>query len=349
VLSDLYVHDAIVNFTSRIAEWTKVKNIPSTIFTERHSQSISVDGNYSDFFRRVQADDVLLFHLPHEEPYLSKFMSLPCRKVVYYHNITPGSFFRPYDPVLANMLDRGRASLPLLAKADAVFAASNWSLAEVLPFLRPEAKYGVLPPFTEDMLSPLTLSPIDETPLFPPKSYLITVGRLVPHKNQVWGIRMFAELHKMLPDLSYLIVGSGIDSYEKELRLLASGLGEAASKIHFIGTVNDNKAASLFSNAAGLLCCSLHEGFCAPLVEAMVYGVPIFALSQPAVCETLGNSGVILDADDYKNAAEQIRAVLTEDQLSSTILQKKQQQLDKLKTKCKYSNFWVFINPNYSF
>ena len=42
------------------------------------------------------------------------------------------------------------------------------------------------------------------------------------------------------------------------------------------------------------LCLSEHEGFCVPLLEAMVFGVPVVAYDAGAVRETLRGGGVLL-------------------------------------------------------
>ena len=44
---------------------------------------------------------------------------------------------------------------------------------------------------------------------------------------------------------------------------------------------------------------SVHEGFCAPLIEALAHGVPVVARGAGAVPETLGGAGLVLDDADY--------------------------------------------------
>ena len=47
-----------------------------------------------------------------------------------------------------------------------------------------------------------------------------------------------------------------------------------------------------------MLCCSEHEGFCVPLVEAARLGLPVVASRQEAVAETLGAQGLAIEGDD---------------------------------------------------
>ena len=46
------------------------------------------------------------------------------------------------------------------------------------------------------------------------------------------------------------------------------------------------------------LCMSEHEGFCVPLLEAMMFKLPIIAYDSCAVPETLGNAGIVIDDKD---------------------------------------------------
>ena len=57
---------------------------------------------------------------------------------------------------------------------------------------------------------------------------------------------------------------------------------------------------------------SVHEGFCAPLIEALAYGVPVVAAGTGAVPETLGGAGLLVDGeDDLVLAAECLHEVIS--------------------------------------
>src|SRR5438874_8816045 len=44
--------------------------------------------------------DVTIFHFALPSPMTKAFASLEGRRVLQYHNVTPASFFAPYDPAL---------------------------------------------------------------------------------------------------------------------------------------------------------------------------------------------------------------------------------------------------------
>ena len=60
---------------------------------------------------------------------------------------------------------------------------------------------------------------------------------------------------------------------------------------------------------------SRHEGFCAPVVEAMRAGAPIVARDAGAVAETLGGGGVLVPDGDPRLVAEALAAVLGDEAL----------------------------------
>jgi glycosyltransferase involved in cell wall biosynthesis len=65
---------------------------------------------------------------------------------------------------------------------------------------------------------------------------------------------------------------------------------------------------------------SEHEGFCAPLVEAMTMDVPVLAYGAAAVPETLGGAGVSFAPKDLEIAAEWLDALVYDEPLRQAVL-----------------------------
>ena len=59
---------------------------------------------------------------------------------------------------------------------------------------------------------------------------------------------------------------------------------------------------------------SVHEGFCAPLVEALAHGVPVVARGAGAVPETLQGAGLVLDGDDLALVAEALHELVSSEE-----------------------------------
>lgn len=133
----------------------------------------------------------------------------------------------------------------------------------------------------------------DSTVIYPPvdmptvKSkqkgdYFLSVGRLTYAKRVDLAI---AACNKLRAPLKIV----GIGKEEAYLRSIAG------STIEFIGAVSDSKLAQLYVGAKALIFSALDEDLGMVPVEAMGYGVPVIALAQGGVLETVidGKTGVL--------------------------------------------------------
>ena len=74
------------------------------------------------------------------------------------------------------------------------------------------------------------------------------------------------------------------------------------------------------SRSAVYISLSEHEGFCAPLLEAMATDVPILAYAAAAVPETLDGAGVQFAPKDMEMAAELLGALAFDDDLRRGVI-----------------------------
>ena len=97
------------------------------------------------------------------------------------------------------------------------------------------------------------------------------------------------------------IAGSGKE--EKRLRALAG------PTIEFVGHPSDEELEELYSRARALVFTALDEDFGIVPVEAMGYGVPVIALSQGGVLETVddGKTGVYFSSPTKESLIQAIR------------------------------------------
>jgi glycosyltransferase involved in cell wall biosynthesis len=73
---------------------------------------------------------------------------------------------------------------------------------------------------------------------------------------------------------------------------------QAGDVVSEVGGVSRPMLAALYRRATALVHPSLHEGFGIPLVEAMCYGVPIVASSQPCIPEICDGAAALLSPTD---------------------------------------------------
>jgi glycosyltransferase involved in cell wall biosynthesis len=134
---------------------------------------------------------------------------------------------------------------------------------------------------------------------------VLTVGRIVPNKRLEDVIKAFTLYQRRhAPDASLVVVGSerGFERYRNALDVLAARLG--TRNVIFTGSISSEARDAWYRRADVYLSMSAHEGFCAPLIEALAHGVPVVARGAGAVPETLGGAGLVLDGADLPLVAE---------------------------------------------
>lgn len=248
--------------------------------------------------------DAVLLHLSIGSPVNLLFESLPCRKVIRYHNITPPAYFELWRPETARSLARGLEQVRALAgKADVNTAVSRFNAVElealgyrdvrVVPLLLDLARLKQAP-------DRRVLRSLDDG-----KANVLFVGRCAPNKKIEDLLAAFACFQRAVEPHSRLIhVGSwaGCERYHGLLLSMARQWG--LRDVIFAGSVPQAELNAYFEAARLFLCMSEHEGFCIPVLEAMLHDVPVMALAAAAVPETMDGAGVLFRDRDLPLVAE---------------------------------------------
>ncbi len=133
-----------------------------------------------------------------------------------------------------------------------------------------------------------TMPPVDG-------DYVLYVGALLPHKNVETLIRAFAVDDGRLPR-TLVLAGPHTLEEAREVAEWTVRYGLAKERVLQLGFVPAGTLSALYRQAALCVLPSLHEGFGAPLVEAMRLGVPFLASDIPAHRE-VGRDGVAYVAE----------------------------------------------------
>ena len=107
--------------------------------------------------------------------------------------------------------------------------------------------------------------------------------------------------------------------YVATVQRLADHLG-VGDAVELTGGVDDDTLAAHYSAADVFVCCSEHEGFGVPLVEAMSAGVPVVVFRAGAVAETVGAGAVVLDRKAPLTVAAAVARVLGDEALRDAIV-----------------------------
>jgi glycosyltransferase involved in cell wall biosynthesis len=244
----------------------------------------------------------------------------PDRLAVVYHNITPGELLRRFNPDVAALCDSGRQALGRLAPAKVLIADSTFNAYE----LRDATS-------REPVVVPLLLNlPRGATRDANRHPTVLSIGRIAPSKRLEDAIKTFAlyQRHRA-PDASLAIVGTavGFENYRAALELLVERV--QAKRVFLTGPLSTRARDAWYEHADAYLSMSVHEGFCAPLVEAMGHGVPVVARAAAAVPETVGGAGLVVDGD-LPHAAEALHEVVSSRETRRGLAEAAERRLSEL-------------------
>ena len=260
-----------------------------------------------------RAGDVTILHFAMPSPMTAAIATLPGTRVLCYHNVTPPSFFAPFDAGLTALTSRGRAELETLVdRVDLALGVSEYNRREledlgfdptgVLPLLVDTARLTDAPPV-----------PALERLLQDGLVNILFVGRIAPNKKIEDHIRL-AEQYKRYVDVYYRFIFVGrydaVPRYYDAVRGLIAEYRMLSDRFWFPGPVTTAALGAYYRNAHAYVSLSEHEGFCVPLVEAMSLDVPVLAYGAAAVPETLGGAGVCFTPKDLEFAAELLGALV---------------------------------------
>ena len=315
LLPTLAYGDAVGNDVVALQKYLKQKGFETKIYAENIDPRINekLVKHYTEL-PALSSEDILLYHFSTGSQAMSQILcKCTCRKVMIYHNITPGKYFTEYNKELAKLVDEGRNELRSLKDVfECCLAASEYNKQDliregytcpigVLPILIPFKDYEKLP--DEAILKKYENDGITN---------ILFTGRIAPNKKQEDVIAAFACYHKFMnPKSRLFIVGSdsGMETYADRLRRYVNLLG-IQENVVFTGHIPFSQILAYYRLADVFLCMSDHEGFCVPLVEAMIFNIPILAYRAAAVPETLGNAGIVLEERNPAYVATMIKNVV---------------------------------------
>jgi len=257
--------------------------------------------------------DILIYHHSRGwHPGVQLVREVQCRRVIRYHNVTPAAFFSGFSRTDQDLCERGRSELNELAAAqcDLYLSASSFSMQELIEKGADEEKSLVVSPFHGiDRLSTITADQETLKTYSGDTTNILTVGRVVPHKNLHHLIEVFAHYHYDYNKDSRLIIvgkgGEGFNTYGKLLHRVVQKL-DLTNAVVFTGGVSDEALKACYLVADAFVTVSEHEGFCVPLVEAMSMKLPITAYAHAAIPETLGDAGIVWPEHNALLMAESI-------------------------------------------
>ena len=224
---------------------------------------------------RPTGQDILWFHYSIWADNFAVLRQSTDFKVLDYHGVTPPHLSAEFDPRLAALCEKGIAALPAHANVFdwCIYHADNGRLdLEQAGYTRfskvrlpvDTAFFGL----KEDETLAALLRKLE---------YILFVGRIVPQKDVLGIIRVFAEVQKHKPDAALFLVGGHdvLPGYVEQARNEIQRLG-VAGRVQMTGKISDRAAlTTMYRHAKFLISLSEWENCCVPSGEAMFFGLPV--------------------------------------------------------------------------
>ena len=331
--------DAISNATLQMRDvfrsWgcrTDILARPSSVAVDRRDDARDIDKAVPE----ITPDDVAVLHLSIGNPVNLVFRDLRCRKAIVYHNVTPAHYFRVLNSSIAADLEEGRRHLEMLAgAAELNVADSSYNAAEMTAAGYRDAKVLPLPIDLDSFIGGPT-DPDTSASLDDGFYNVLFVGRLAPNKKLEDILTVMYYLVKIEPKARFIHVGSrdGLEMYSGLLQAHANALGLTIRNYRFMGSLPQKCLNACYASSHAFLCMSEHEGFCAPLVEAMLHKLPVLSLGSSAIPETMGGAGVLFgQPPDFPVIAETVAEVLHNQKLREEIIAKQNRRIEAFRNR----------------
>ena len=302
----------------------------TAMYAHRVEESLKGRVSFAESFD-ASPSDAVIYHMTTGTSFNRRVWNYPQKVALFYHNITPAKYF--FGNAWGSWLKclKGRRDLKKIAK-NTFFAwgASEYSRKEL-------EEVGI----SATAVLPIVVDPkfylgrgCDESVMKyrDGRLNILVVGRGVPHKKIHEAMEAAAWYRDNIsPKIRLVVVGNMKPSYEKKLRALYDEK-RLSDTVIFTGHISDDTLASWYRVADGLLTLSEHEGFCVPLIEAMIFGLPVFARPAAAIPETLGGAGTLLYDASPKGVSEKIANTLSDDAALARMKEGRRERLEQFST-----------------
>lgn len=293
------VHDAIGNDIELMYQLLNRKHTCRVFTINRLNNNLSyISERELDAFLEDPKVIIIYHHSVYWELGLEKVQKAKGTVIYRYHNITPETFFDKYDSFAYSQCKMGREQTLAFQKYEKGLKRNYYWLCDSsynVSDLKdtPAERIGICPPFNKieewGKVEPdeKILKELVESENF----NILFVGRVVPNKGHLKMIEVLRYYSSFYGDHVRLKVIGKFDSrlvvYNQLIKSKIEEYG-LSDLIEFIGEINDSTLMAYYLGCDAMLCCSEHEGFCVPIVEAQYFGLPIVAMESSAVPETIG-------------------------------------------------------------
>lgn len=246
--------------------------------------------------------DIVYYHYYIGDNFFENILSITKPKILYYHGITtPPEVYEPYSRDLSKECKKGLLELKNLQGFDLIMSSSMYNIKQLkeLAQLKKFSNYKIVNPVISVGRFVKEKKRLNEI------TNILYVGRIYSSKN-IEGIIDFAKKVEVLIRKKVIVSLAGSKVEESYLQSLLKKANLENITLDVDIGLNDEEIIKKYENADVFVTFSHHEGFCIPLIEAMGMGLPIVTHNLTAIPETMSRQGIVVEAYDYKTAAEKL-------------------------------------------
>ena len=331
LLAALAPGDAIGGQALQIQAQLRRAGYASELFAEKvHPRVATLARPLWQYPSVAAPDNVCLLHFGIGSAASRLFATLPDKRVLLYHNVTPAEWFVGFSRLHASECDAGRRELRALAPGVLLgVGVSEYNRRELQA--AGFARTAVLPILPDPELPLLPRSPVLRRLLDDGRDTILFVGRISPNKRIEDLIRVFAVYQRFVRPRSRLLLAGDYGGHERYYdALLRMVHGLQLSEVVFTGHLPDDDLRACYAAAHVFLCLSEHEGVGVPLLEAMSFGLPVVAFDAAAVRETLRGGGVLLTEKRPELVAELLDLLQRDKALRAAVLETQRRVVHEL-------------------
>lgn len=158
------------------------------------------------------------------------------------------------------------------------------------------------------------------------RPYLLFVGTVQPRKNLVRLVEAFAKSGKA--DEMDLVIAGGRGWMSDEIYEAPAVFGVEQS-VKFLGYIDEEDKAALYSGARATVLVSLFEGFGLPMIESMACQTPVLSANSSSLSEVVGEAGVLVNPESVEDIAAGIIKVTEDEALRRRLVTEGLEQIKK--------------------
>jgi L-malate glycosyltransferase len=257
---------------------------------------------------QARGDGLLWYHYSIYADNLELALASHEYKIMDYHGISPSHLFAGENQHMELLCRKGEERLPALHDGfDSYVVHSQYSQQQLIRLGFASQKIEVIPLCVDmtrfkngaDQALSRDLAKLD---------YLLFVGRIVPQKDILATLKIFACLLEHRPQMVLILVGSRqhAPKYGQRLEAFVAARG-LTNRVLFLDQVNDpRQLAALFSHARAYVATSEWESFCVPVAESLFFAVPCIVHNVEPLPETAGPGGLVIDKNQPQDALSKI-------------------------------------------